>query len=84
MLSQTMVISHRDLDPKNVMWNGSEPLVIDWEAAGYVNPYQEFLEVLNYWADDGEEQVKGTIGALYDYCTKVELMKDWLGIKNER
>ena len=147
MLAQTLVISHRDLDPKNVMWNGSEPLVIDWEAAGYVNPYQEFLEVLNYWADDGEgnlvrshfdilatayrkhmsfldvpwdmvfagsytgmlgwleynlkralgieasgeeeirlgeEQIKDTIRALYDYCTKVESMKDWLGIKNER
>ncbi len=142
-LAQTQVLSHRDLDPKNVMWNGSEPLLIDWEAAGYINPYQEFLEVLNYWADDGEgglvrsyfealakaygrhmplaevpwdavfagsfsgmlgwleynlkralgmeasdeaqirlgeEQVIGTIGALYAYCDKVELMKEWLGI----
>ncbi len=146
-LAQTQVLSHRDLDPKNVMWNGFEPLIIDWEAAGYINPYQEFLEVLNYWADDGEgglvrsyfdaltkayrrhmpltevawdavfagsysgmlgwldynlkralgieasgeeeirlgsEQVIGTIGALYAYCDKVELMKDWLGIKNDR
>ncbi len=39
ILSKTMVISHRDLDPKNVMWNGESPLIIDWEAAGYVNPY---------------------------------------------
>lgn len=146
-LAQTLVLSHRDLDPKNVMWNGAEPLVIDWEAAGYINPYQEFLEVLNYWADDGagglvrsyfdaltaaygtymslanvpwdavfagsysgmlgwldynvkralgieasgeeeirmgEEQVIGTIGALYAYCDKVELMKRWLGVKNDR
>lgn len=142
-LAKTMVLSHRDLDPKNVMWNGTSPLIIDWEAAGYINPYQEFLEVLNYWADDGEgglvhsyfdvlataygnhmsltevpwdavfagsysgmlgwleynlkralgieasgeeeirmgeEQVIGTIGALYDYCNKVELMKEWLEI----
>ncbi len=146
-LSQTLVLSHRDLDPKNVMWNGAEPLLIDWEAAGYINPYQEFLEVLNYWADDGdgglvrsyfdvlakaygkhmslvevpwdavfagsfsgmlgwldynvkralgmeasdeaeirlgEEQVVGTIGALYDYCDKVKQMQEWLGIKNDR
>ena len=146
-LAQTLVLSHRDLDPKNVMWNGAEPLVIDWEAAGYINPYQEFLEVLNYWADDGdgglvrsyfdalakaygkhmslaevpwdavfagsysgmigwldynvkralgmeasdeaeirlgEEQVVGTIGALYDYCDKVKQMQEWLGIKNDR
>ena len=52
-LSKLTVISHRDLDPKNVMWNGDKPYIIDWEAAGYVNPYQEFLEVINYWADDG-------------------------------
>ncbi len=146
-LAQTKVLSHRDLDPKNVMWNGAEPLIIDWEAAGYINPYQEFLEVLNYWADDGagglvrsyfdtltdaygkhmsledvpwdavfagsfsgmlgwldynlkralgieasgeeeirlgEEQVVGTIGALYAYCDKVELMKKWLGVRNDR
>lgn len=52
-LSEDQVISHRDLDPKNVMWQGSNPYLIDWEAAGYVNPYQELLEVLNYWANDG-------------------------------
>lgn len=52
-LSERTVISHRDLDPKNVMWNGDKPYIIDWEAAGYVNPYQELLEVINYWADDG-------------------------------
>ena len=52
VLSQNLVISHRDLDPKNVLWHGEEALVIDWEAAGYVNPYQELLEVINYWADD--------------------------------
>lgn len=141
ILTKNMVISHGDLDPKNVMWDGYTPYIIDWEAAGYVNPYQELLEVVNYWADDGkgslnkdyfdaiieayerhinlrnvawdnvfagsyagmlgwlaynvkralgieasddaeirlgEEQVKGTINALYDYQEKVELLKDWL------
>ncbi len=53
LLSSEMVISHRDLDPKNVLWQGYNPYVIDWEVAGYVNPYQELLEVLNYWSDDG-------------------------------
>lgn len=48
------VISHRDLDPKNVMWMDNEPYIIDWEAAGYVNPYQELVEVLNYWIVDAE------------------------------
>ena len=56
-LAKTLVISHRDLDPKNVLWNENAPLIIDWEAAGYINPYQEFLEVVNYWADDGEGEI---------------------------
>lgn len=51
-LSEYSVISHRDLDPKNVMWNNDTPYFIDWEAAGYINPYQELLEVLNYWSVD--------------------------------
>ena len=52
--SSHKVISHRDLDPKNVMWQGNQPFIIDWEAAGYVNPYQELAEVLNYWITDAE------------------------------
>ena len=54
ILAKHMVISHRDLDPKNVMWNDGQAYIIDWEAAGYVNPYQELLEVINYWTDDGK------------------------------
>lgn len=50
ILSEYQVISHRDLDPKNVMWKDNKPYLIDWEAAGYVNPFQELAEVLNYWA----------------------------------
>ena len=55
-VSGQQVISHRDLDPKNVMWQGEGPdakaYIIDWEAAGPVNPYQELVEVLNYWTTD--------------------------------
>lgn len=53
-LLKNQVISHRDLDPKNVMWKDGLAYIIDWEAAGYVNPYQELVEVLNYWITDGE------------------------------
>lgn len=58
----TQVISHRDLDPKNVMWQGMTPCIIDWEAAGYVNPWQELIELLNYWADD-EPKARAMIAA---------------------
>ena len=74
-LSKSAVISHRDLDPKNVMWNGDKPYIIDWEAAGYVNPYQEFLEVINYWADDGAGNlVKEKCDALITaYCRYIDI-----------
>lgn len=80
VLAKTMVISHRDLDPKNVMWSGDSPLIIDWEAAGYVNPYQEFLEVINYWADDGKGGLlKENFDALlYAYTQHMKLENvDW-------
>lgn len=56
-LSEYMVISHGDLDPKNVMWHQDLPYFIDWEAAGYINPYQELLEVLNYWSPNGNGEL---------------------------
>jgi len=49
LVQRHQVISHRDLDPKNILWKGGQPVIIDWEAAGYVNPAQELVEVMNYW-----------------------------------
>ncbi|SFS57263.1 phosphotransferase [Paenibacillus sp. 453mf] len=46
------VISHRDLDPKNIMWNHNIPVIIDWEAAGYINQWQDMTETLLYWSVD--------------------------------
>lgn len=49
LVQSLQVISHRDLDPKNILWKNGQPFIIDWEAAGYVNPLQELVEALNYW-----------------------------------
>lgn len=57
LLASDFVISHRDLDPKNVMWNQDNPVVIDWEAAGYINPTQELIETAIYWAEDLEGNI---------------------------
>ena len=56
-LNKNTVISHRDLDPKNVLWEDLNPYIIDWEAAGYINPYIELLEMLNYWCTDGKNGI---------------------------
>jgi len=38
-LSHNLVVSHREIDQKNVIWpDPASPFLIDWEAAGLVNP----------------------------------------------
>lgn len=50
-LSQQLVISHRDLDSKNVIWTSAKtPHLIDWESAGYVNPMVELIEAALNWS----------------------------------
>jgi Ser/Thr protein kinase RdoA (MazF antagonist) len=76
-MSDIQVISHRDLDPKNVMWKNNIPFIIDWEAAGFVNPFQEFVEVLNYWTvDSSGEYNKNKFNALVSEYTKYINIQD--------
>lgn len=55
-LSGNSIISHRDLDPKNVMWRNDNPIIIDWEAAGYINPMCDFVDTALYWAKNAAGQ----------------------------
>jgi thiamine kinase-like enzyme len=57
LLAKDQVISHRDLDPKNVLWNEDHPVLIDWEAAGFINPMQDLTETAVYWSEDEEGNV---------------------------
>jgi len=50
LLVSKRVISHGDLEPKNVMWNQENPIIIDWESAGYINPMQDLTETAIYWS----------------------------------
>ena len=50
-LSHSYVISHRDLGQKNVLWQDDHtPLLIDWEAAGLVNPTMELVSTALDWS----------------------------------
>lgn len=50
-LSSTYVVSHRDLDQKSVIWQDERiPWLIDWEAAGLVNPTMELVSVALDWS----------------------------------
>lgn len=46
-----LIISHRDLIKKNIMWNENKPTVIDWESSGFVNPTVELIQVCWNWAN---------------------------------
>jgi len=49
-LAGHQVISHGDLDHKNILWDESgEPILIDWESARRLNPtYELLLEALDW------------------------------------
>jgi aminoglycoside phosphotransferase (APT) family kinase protein len=50
-LSRSLVVSHRDLDQKNILWcNTTTPYLIDWEAAGLINPTMELATVALSWS----------------------------------
>ncbi len=50
VLGRKLVISHGDLDQKNVLWDKmGNPLLIDWESARRLNPtYEIVLEALDW------------------------------------
>jgi aminoglycoside phosphotransferase (APT) family kinase protein len=50
LLDSDTVISHCDLDPKNVMWRDGTPILIDWEAAGFIHPMHDLIETALYWS----------------------------------
>ncbi|WP_214851094.1 phosphotransferase [Exiguobacterium sp. s193] len=56
-LSTGLVTSHRDLDPKNVLWTQTGPVVIDWESAGPISRGLDVLETSLYWSEDETDRV---------------------------
>jgi len=57
-LASSLVLSHRDLDSKNVLWNDGRPIIIDWECAGYINPMQDLIEVAVYWSENSNGKIE--------------------------
>lgn len=51
VISKNMVISHRDLDLPNILWNKEEnPVMIDWESSGLINPSMEVIDTAWNWS----------------------------------
>lgn len=50
-ISNNLVVSHRDLDLPNILWDANNnPTIIDWESSGVVNPCEELLETAWDWS----------------------------------
>lgn len=57
-LNKHRVISHRDMDKKNIMWQeDGSPIVIDWESAGLINPGVELVGLALDWSGLQEGKV---------------------------
>lgn len=65
-----LIISHRDLIKKNILWNDNIPTIIDWEASGYINPTVELVQVCWNWAN-------GDVGA-FDFEKFKIIIKEYL------
>lgn len=57
-LALSSVLSHRDLDSKNVLCNNGKPIIIDWESTGYTNPMQDLIEVAVYWSGNSNGNIE--------------------------
>jgi thiamine kinase-like enzyme len=51
LLKKQIVVSHGDLDQKNVLWDENDyPILIDWECARKVNPTHELINAGLDWS----------------------------------
>lgn len=48
--SSNYIFSHRDFDLKNVIWQDNQPILLDWEYAGWINPKLDLLIVALNWS----------------------------------
>lgn len=54
-IRNNVVVSHRDLDLPNVLWDiDNNPVIIDWESSGVVNPCEEVIETAWDWSGGQE------------------------------
>jgi Ser/Thr protein kinase RdoA (MazF antagonist) len=51
VLEKMLVVSHRSLDQQNVLWKDGQLLaIVDWDAAGLINPTMELVSVALMWS----------------------------------
>lgn len=77
------IVSHRDLDPKNVLWTLKGPVLIDWESAGLTHRAVDVFETACYWSKREDDTFdRNRFNAFLDgYVTNQYLPDvDWLHV----
>ncbi|KTR59973.1 hypothetical protein RSA42_10195 [Exiguobacterium indicum] len=77
------IVSHRDLDPKNVLWTPTGLVLIDWESAGLIHRAVDVFETACYWSKQENDTFdRNRFNAFLDgYVTNQRLPDvDWLHV----
>jgi aminoglycoside phosphotransferase (APT) family kinase protein len=48
------VVSHNDVNPGNVLWDGTRSWLVDWEVAGLGHPYYDLAAFVTFLGVDTE------------------------------
>lgn len=83
VLPPLLSICHNDMDPKNVLWNGTDCRIIDLECLGYGSPYLELLETALCWSgyESGEVDMDRFFAFVSAYAEAGgDLDADWAAV----
>lgn len=83
LIQDNLVISHKDLDLPNILWNEDDFIIIDWESTGMVNPIMELIDTAWNWSGGQKyfdiekfkcfiEEYKSDIGELKDFNIAID------------
>jgi Ser/Thr protein kinase RdoA (MazF antagonist) len=85
-LADNNIISHRSLDPRNVIWIGYTPYIVDWDSAAPINPLYDFINTAIHWSVFNSEKDKGRFLAFaHSYNAKNKLPEtNWRNVLYKR
>lgn len=83
IIQDNLVISHKDLDLPNILWNEDDFIIIDWESTGMVNSIMELIDTAWNWSGGQNyfdiekfkvfiEEYKSYVGELKDFNIAID------------
>jgi aminoglycoside phosphotransferase (APT) family kinase protein len=82
LLSEPQIVVHGELYPSNVLVNGDDVLIVDWESAATAPPVVDLAAVTTGWTPGATAAVLAAYGAVEPLalaCARLYLAIRWLG-----